>query len=390
MQTLTEYEVEHLLITVGGNPLPCAVAAKLLLKPKGKVHLIYSTASAPTAARLYTALGADPKCAVTLESFERDSDEVYERVATYVAELPAGETVGLHYTGGTKVMSVHAHRAVRKVRPSAVASYLDSARLELLIERPGPSIDKPISLRDADVRKLVTLTLDELWVLHGIKLLPPDHKKNRMRLAPVFPQAARLIGELFSNGGRVEWFQKLQSGVTRLDALPFKVAEAILAVRPDLQTVAEVKQEIRGFRGTSWLQGDWLEDYTLGSLIAIADDVGIRPSTLASSIVTQRADGTEWFEVDAIAMRGHQIFIFSCTTSDKTDVCKEKLFEASYRAAQLGGDEARFALVCDHPNRAEVRAELDRVLPSERYQVFDRVNLADLGGALKEWIKRCS
>lgn len=388
MTNLGAFQVEHLLLTVGGNPLPCAVAAKLLLKPGGMIHLVYSTASERAASRLFSVLKADQTCAITLEQFERDSDTVYDRVLRYVAELPMEGQIGLHFTGGTKVMSVHAHRAVRAVRPEAVMSYLDAARLELLIERPGAQRDAAISLREPSVRAACGLTLDELWALHGIEPLPPDHDEFRARTAPVYSEAARLLGKRFSNGERGSWHAALKRNDTPLISLPFpEVAEAMLAEHPAITTVGDIK--MIGGRGQTWLQGDWLEDYVLRELITHAGELGIRPDTIACSIVTRRPTGRKWFEVDVIAVRGHQIFVFSCATSEDPSVCKEKLFEASFRAAQLGGDEARFALVCDHPNAGDIRAQLETLLPSERYQVFDRADLDDLGASLKQWIERC-
>jgi len=385
---LGDYQVEHLLLTVGGNPLPCAVAAKLLLKPGGIIHLVYSTASERAASRIFSTLKADQTCAIPLEQFERDSDTVYDRVLRYVAELPRDARIGLHYTGGTKVMSVHAHRAVRAVRPEAVMSYLDAARLELLIERPDAQRDAALSLREPSVRAACALTLDDLWALHGIEPLPPGHDEFHARTTPVYSKAARLLGRRFSNGERGSWHAAPKSNATPLSSLPFlEVAEAMLAEHPATTTVGDIKTI--GGRGQSWLQGDWLEDYVLGELITHAEEVGICLDTIACSIITRRPTGRKWFEVDVIAMRGHQIFVFSCTTSDDPSVCKEKLFEASFRAAQLGGDEARFALVCDHPNAGDIRAQLETILPSERYQVFDRADLHDLGAALKQWIKRC-
>lgn len=388
MAKLEDYQVEHLVLTVGGNPLPCAVAVKLLLKPGGNIHLVYSAATAKVAKRIYDMFGADHKLAIPLEQFERDSDTVYERVLRYVADLPDDASIGLHYTGGTKVMAVHAHRAVRAARSDVICSYLDAARLALYIERPGAQRDLAFPLRDSVIRDQAGITLDTLWALHGIELLPLGHAKYRTRTTPVYSTAARLLGMRYSNGERGSWIMAQKSNSTLLSALPFpEVSEAMLAEHPNIQTIGEIARV--GGRGLTWLQGDWLEDYVLGELLAIAGEVGIRPDTLACSIVTQRSGGGEWFEVDVIAMRGHQIFVFSCTTANDSSTCKEKLFEASLRAAQLGGDEARFALVCDHENAGDLRAQLDTLLETERYHVFDRADLHDLRSALKQWIEHC-
>ena len=54
--------------------------------------------------------------------------------------------------------------------------------------------------------------------------------------------------------------------------------------------------------------------------------------------------------------------------------CKQKLFEAQLRAGQLGGDEARIALVCcyDYPTD-QLKKELDFVIKDDaKIEVFGR------------------
>jgi len=52
------------------------------------------------------------------------------------------------------------------------------------------------------------------------------------------------------------------------------------------------------------------------------------------------------FEIDVAAVRGHRLYVISCTTTSNLATCKGKLFEVSMRARQLGGDLARSAVVC--------------------------------------------
>ncbi len=71
----------------------------------------------------------------------------------------------------------------------------------------------------------------------------------------------------------------------------------------------------------------------------------INPKVLGSP-----KDGVH-FQFDVAAMRGYQLFAFSCTTEDgkrkgKRGLLKQKLFESYVRARQMGGDEACAALVC--------------------------------------------
>ena len=58
-----------------------------------------------------------------------------------------------------------------------------------------------------------------------------------------------------------------------------------------------------------------------------------------------RENGRE-FEVDVVLVRGHRLYVISCTKKKQLSECKQKLFEVAIRARHLGGDLARSALVC--------------------------------------------
>lgn len=92
--------------------------------------------------------------------------------------------------------------------------------------------------------------------------------------------------------------------------------------------------------------------------------------------------------MDVIAIRGYQLFAFSCSTDTQKGRLKLKLFEAYIRAQQLGGDEARAALVScsDDPDRLEQEMRRD-VDPEGRIKVFGRKHFADLSTHIREWIK---
>jgi hypothetical protein len=63
-----------------------------------------------------------------------------------------------------------------------------------------------------------------------------------------------------------------------------------------------------------------------------------------------------------------------------------KLFEVARRATQLGGSEARYALVCCHNNGDQLKQQIGDTLSPSTFAVFDRHTLVDLDGALRRWI----
>ena len=96
------------------------------------------------------------------------------------------------------------------------------------------------------------------------------------------------------------------------------------------------------------------------------------------------------FEVDVVAIRGYQLFLFSCTTQTDRGTrgqLKLKLLEASVRATQLGGDEARVALVCCADDARGLQNEMRMELESNRIRVFGLEHLADLGAHLTRWVR---
>lgn len=103
------------------------------------------------------------------------------------------------------------------------------------------------------------------------------------------------------------------------------------------------------------------------------------------------------FQFDVAFTRGHQLFAISCTTITDRSNCKQKLFEAYIRAQQLGGSEARIALVCcaSPKDVSDLRTQISNVLKPKpdavaqdtKITVFGRKDLPNLANKLAEWVK---
>src|SRR5438067_482760 len=160
MSELRDYQVDHLLLLVGSNPVPNAVAGKLLTVPEGTISLIYSADSSSLAERLEWWFGKMGYSDIRLvEVEESNATSVSANVAalldTYEREQRKKQDdsgnannvhkvhLGLNYTRGTKVMSVHAYRALESwikdkernkydiISRDPVFSYLDARTLEM-------------------------------------------------------------------------------------------------------------------------------------------------------------------------------------------------------------------------------------------------------------------
>jgi hypothetical protein len=135
-----------------------------------------------------------------------------------------------------------------------------------------------------------------------------------------------------------------------------------------------------------WLDGIWLEHYTLWAVRQIASECYVHQAGL--SFRPKERD----FEFDVAAMRGYQLFALSCTTESRKGLLKGKLFEAYVRARQMGGDEARVGLVCcaakENPdsNPSAVQREIEESWDAKgKVRVFGVEDLPDLPVHLKTW-----
>lgn len=425
-----DYKVDHLFLLIGENPLPNYVAARLLLNEQGGTpYLVHTTDTEEQAKRLAKILceerhGFNTAQLVSLQDYESDAYHIQDEICRKINSLKNGR-LGLNYTGGTKAMAVHAHRALfSQDRPDTVFSYLDSRRLEMCIDQENDErIHKKVSLN---------LSLEDVFRLHVpslkhpptikpilpevVKVLAGATKEWSMWVSSVLLPAAKKkksSGEL----GKWESKTKLSNLSLSLEGLPQKIIDGLRVqnfIKDDGLLSLQNFQRIGQFKEVvdvcEWLAGKWLEHYVLEQIKAIKETskeqffqkYGINlsvPNVSDNSdylevihdygmsfnvpIVSGSSDD---FEFDVAFMRSYQLFAISCTTDAKKSLCKEKLFEAYLRADQLGGSEARVALVCcfDEPNK--LKAELEVAIKDRKVAVFGREDIPNLSKGIVQWI----
>lgn len=402
--SIKDYRTDHLLLLVGANPLPNLVAARLLLRPGGVVHLIHSSETAAVAARLQKYLGRESDVRLVEPVKETQAGDILRKVDTCVSQLKG--TVGLHYTGGTKAMAVHAYRAVEEtaerlsLRP--VFSYLDATDFFLRIDPD----------RHEKVLGSVKPTLEELVMLHGCRLSPGAPEREE---AVVLPEVARTLAETGQAGVEAwrdwcdstlrartrrggEWKSKTQlrnltlplppadclRDVVRLlkDQLGLPEDSSVLPLDPAKLRWPFRKQKPKYL--CRWLDGIWLEHYVLMTIVSISERAEIHDWGMG--LQTDRSRSSFNFEFDVAALRGYQFFGISCTTDES--FAKSKLFEAHFRARQLGGDHARTGLLSGSTRVRRLERELTRSWDTEgKVEVLGPQHLPDLGTHLTRWFK---
>ncbi len=377
MSDLSKYQVDHLILIVGGNPLPNAVAGKLLAAPCGTITLVHSGGAAGTAEvaqRLRTWLNEQGvvKCLKLKEVEESNPTSIIQGVQECL-ETVVAQRVGLNYTGGTKAMSVHAYRVVEQwVRAKGfkpVFSYLDARTLQMVFD----PVDAGSSEQREYVGRALQLRLQDLLRLHGWSL------REKTQNTPILPKSACALSKLFTHDEAMlqkwkEWIS--DANQPDVDDIPSEFDQIKQAFYSELQGFDKPKDWM------GWLKGKWLEHYVLYSLVNLSASLHLHEC--AQNIVASEVE----FNVDVIALRGYQLLAFSCSTDTKNKPLKLKLFEAYIRARQLGGDEARVALVCCSNDPDGLEREMQRdVDPEGRIRVFGRTHLAGLAAHLTQWIQ---
>jgi Card1-like, endonuclease domain len=386
------YQTDHLFLLVGTNPLPNYVAALLLAKDNGTIRLLHSGGAhgtAEVADKLSHAIQKRrPKIShvIPQEIDEANSSRIAQKMREILKDVGQGASVGLNYTGGTKAMAVHVYREIAKKFGLAQFSYLDARTLSLILDGSEGSSTKVISLgQDCQLK------LDELMALHG-RVLKSCEKEARLQ--EVWP----LLVELHTKSPDV-WRRWCQDNLRRSDNGNIKSKTDLRNVQlpVDDLVLTQIFKRFGNF-GTleqipfpdgwkiddlaKWLDGKWLEHYVLQVVKQIADNCHVHDYGL--NLTTEGKN----FEFDVAAMRGYQLFAISCTTGQKNSLCKEKLFEAYTRARQMGGDEARVALVCCHQDPPALLGEIEETWFTEgRVRVFGKQDLADLPARLKDWFE---
>lgn len=448
MAVLHHYQVDHLFLLVGTNPLPNFVAARLLLRDpqQSNVYFIYSDDTNEPRQTLEKVLKQHGYARFTdVKVEEANPDHIRNRVTEY-AKGVSGK-IGLNYTGGTKAMSVHAYLALETLtrpgdndRNSPVLahvqySYLDARMLRLIIEGTNLSRVTPIS-----VGILVQLTLDDMLALHGrvVSLKrdliwshaaetlvhvysDKDYQKIWQRWVgrtffrePVWQMfESSVLAErdalwqewirstfVYEEYKRRVWKTKTELEKTAF-TLPVEVAAvgAALLHETGLQEPVNMRAIMRQspFRDADdfgkWFDGTWLETYVLQQIQQLQCEGQYHIHDAARDIQAKREirlDNEErsrpqQVQLDVAFLRGYQLFVLSCTASSDKDRCKPRLLEAVVRAEQIGGAEARVGLVCCSDEPTTLANEVTDVL-GKRVQVFGRQHLRDLRQHLANWI----
>ncbi len=397
-EVLPEHLSDHLFLLIGANSLPVWVAARLLLRPSGQLYLIHSDETLEIARRLakrFRDEKLEQPIYVHVHGIAQPGD-IYDEVAAHVQKIQAGR-IGLNYTGGTKLMAVQAYRAIERERPQGVGdpifSYLDATTLEMRFDNVSPHT-VPVGLLPR-----VSLSLEQIFALHD-----DTNRLTKIKREPIALPLAKAIAELHKTEGS---YKSWRQGVMRLQRIPkqeldrlaldsseFDVLRPFIHIlaagKPAAQTTLRdlCREKIWSFSNPqqliSWFEGQWLESYVFDALQQNQEQCQLNDFAHDLKCFFKDFD----IQADVAAMRGYQLHFISCYSGDSTQNSTFKLIEAIMRARQVGGDEARAALICMSDTPQSIGADVAQTWRKDRVRVFGRRDLPHLPQGLGEWFSQ--
>jgi hypothetical protein len=371
---------KQLFLLIGSNPLPNFLAA-LILKPES-ISLFYSPETEGVKDYLRKTLKDRFGNVFLSEKCIGDAADASKIRAAFSDEFPSfSNDAHLHYTGGTKIMAAHARMAFREIGgKDEQASYLDERKAVL---RFDDGYEIPESKWD------FKLKIYEILGLHGIIVqpvkevhqwpsakqdVPSDGDVKKIAEAVINnPCLANRLYNINREGGDPRSFSDAKRCPVQIDDL---VSGMTIKQLPETAWNKDTYKKWYKFLDGGWLEhwcGDLVQDLAMESEVHISVDC-------------DRTNGRQ-FEIDVALVRGHRLYVISCTTDTKIGLCKSKMFEVAMRARQLGGDLARCALV-SMLHGSDIKGPYIDQLRSDVADIWDASNTPRVFGLddLREWM----
>ncbi|HLM62452.1 MAG TPA: DUF1887 family CARF protein [Pyrinomonadaceae bacterium] len=422
MSSLADYQTEHLFLLIGNNPLPNYVAMKLLANENTTVHLVHSAETLVFAQRLENKLKDGCKFAEKICVKPSSANEIKKKIEARLGGISG--SVGLNYTGGTKAMAVHVYRAIAGKVSEAKFSYLDPRNLAMLIDAPEAvesemcfSLGKPEGNDyEKEYFRKTKISLEDLLYLHQLELFRDIRDEPRgLKIAEAIQSEAvgkdswwkfqKKLREDFENAKKEIGYQPYNNrneeqmkAQLRLKKIKFPGDLSNLAgtfeenflsrniIKLGEMVLANLPEDLSAIEFVNFLLGTWLEDFVLSRVKQVKEKCFLKYCGASVETSLRNNKKKRFFELDVVAMRGYRLFAISCSQESSVFKAKHKLFEAVHRAKQLGGDEARIALVClaESWDINNIKTQLEE----DHIEVFGREDLGNLEQELERWFNR--
>lgn len=367
--------INILVLLIGGNPLPNYVVAKYLLLDgrddnrqipvPNRIIFIHSGDTEPFAKKIMKKLSL-PENKIILKNLGQNHripgeivgalNKILEEVRNDCGTI---SSIHLNYTGGTKPMAVHSSIIVTlsKLSERIILSDIDPDNFKIIIKEnqypySGDLLDKiKLTIQDIlDLHDMRTGIMSENFIFpqeivdieEFVKEVIPIYLINQKEERKWFDEIVDKIREV-KNSYRKDTQLREKINSNDLSSLRKQLRESF----PSLNKLFNEDNliydgEAKDF--TKFFTGMWLEDFVLNSLLKLKKDNKI-PSVNEIKKGIKAFFGNREADIDLVIMKGYQMFLISCTTSQEISEVKLKAFEALYRAEQLGGEHAKVIVV---------------------------------------------
>lgn len=389
-----------LILLIGGNPLPNYITAKYLLT-KGredesdlpvpdKIVFVYSKSTEIFKKSIITQLALDEKqhvIPINLDANERDPETIMRRLREELHKFAPAASLHLNYTGGTKTMSVFSaltamtyHWKQSNEGCIFLMSDLDPEKNRLAVMMQNVmSVAQPSFKRlpaKLDLREHIKIDVATLFALHGMNVKKPGTETLTLPTEKLYEFGKQAIVRYRAGRGKdifrvFEEFEKDLKTIKRLNKTEDAQEQAISKNQNIRNALDQIYVDFPYAKKCfTYLQqnmtrpyamfiefftGKWVEEVVLHVLQQLQTKQAIPVHELKKGVEAE-FNGRPC-EIDVITIRGYQLFLCSCTTSQDIKYVKQKAFEAIYRAEELGGEHAKTIVISTMYNKTDGRSE---------------------------------
>ena len=348
-ERLKDRSPKNLILLIGRNPVPNFVAA-CILQPQ-TVYAIFTDDTKDVKDRLKKTLASSyvswDRSAPNFEDVPLIKATDVDEVCRAIKNLPDGSA--LHYTGGMKTMAAHVYHFWCEAKGCDLrqASYLDESSTNLCFDDGV----------EENVDGTVLLSAKALAELHGLREVKAKSVsgENSLDGSPSANDAALIVAEAAKDPEGIPKLNDLEKCLNGL--CTHGTGDPIHEIFSKLSCSSAhslAKAQNRG-NFSEWIgfikYHKWLEVVTAHCIVEASRQIEsecFEPGETLWDVKGKTVAGRD-FQVDVAHCRGHKIHVLSCTAAKPSNGlgnAKNKLFEVSLRARQLGGDFARSAVVC--------------------------------------------
>jgi hypothetical protein len=315
-----------LVLLIGDNNISNYALIKFLNNKKNKFNKIICVATERTKSNvknLKVLLKDEEFIELDVEEIKGNFIKVQDTLLNKLNSLNEIKSIFLDFTGGLKSMSLGAYLAVEKYNLKE-----DYKQFSYIVYNNGRS---NIIFKDGNEVELnENLTIDEIAQVHGISDLESENQNSD------FYNDKFIIWLLDKVANNEEKFFEELWDKDNLKKLNWKESLANAPVKFDINVISNNKLK----KLQQFIRGNFLEEYVFSLLNEMKMKLDI------FDIVWNLKKGKEAsFEVDVVASKNNNLYLFSCTTDKRKSTVKQKGFEAKERATLMGGRNAKAIIV---------------------------------------------